>query len=168
MKTPDRRRQGVPVIGPSKAGMTPAVQYLWLNDLVPSIDCKDLDRVLGPKRRNGSAAAEAVRRFMTDPRYGRLLIDVGSAQLVKPELPAYLKSLPGYPHSVAALWCDEATFFRRNGGKIKAQLYYGESPLVELWDSARAVGRLVDTSGEDAPDRWGEELAVIVNAILAS
>jgi hypothetical protein len=148
--------------------MTPAFQRLWLDDLVPAIDCKDMDRILGPKRRNGAAAAELLQTFVSDPRYGRLLVDVGSAQLVAPDLPAALRSLPEYPHSVAVLWCDEATFRRRNGARIKPELYYGDSPLGEMWAAARAAGRLVDTSGDEAPQTWARKLADVVNAILAA
>jgi hypothetical protein len=161
------RSQVVPIIGPSKAGMTPAVHYLWVHDLVQDICTKDLDRILGPKRRNGAAAAELMNRFVGDPAYGRLLVDVGSAQLVGQEFVACLKALPGYPASVAVLWCDEATFRRRNSSRIKPSLYYGDGPVSELWDAAREAGRLLDTSGEEAPDRWGMALARIVNEILA-
>jgi hypothetical protein len=69
---------------------------------------------------------------------------------------------------VAILWCDEATFRRRNSSRIDPRLYYGDSPLVQLWDAARGAGRLVDTSGAEAPDEWGPELARIVNEILAA
>jgi hypothetical protein len=149
----------VPVIGPSKAGMTPAIQQLWLNDLVPAIDCKDMDRILGSRRRNGAAAAELLQAFVSDPRYGRLLVDVGSAQLIRPELPAALRSLTRYPHSVAVLWCDEATFRRRNSPGIKPELYYGNSPLVQMWEAARGARRLVDTSGDESPQAWARKLA---------
>jgi hypothetical protein len=121
---------------------------------------------LARKRRNGALAAGLIDSWVNDPAYGRLLVDVGAAQL-GPELVACLRALPGYPATVAVLWCDEQTFRRRNSRRIKPDPYYGNGPIPELWVAARAAGRLVDTSGDDVPAEWARTLARILNAILA-
>ena len=156
----------IPVFGPPKAGMTPAVQYLWLHDLVPAVDCKDMDGGLGKRRHsNGSRAIELFDGILQNPPSDRVLVDIGAAQLMAPEFVEYLRSCSAYPHSVV-MWCDEATSRRRHGGGGELGRYYGAGPLVPLWESARAAGRLVDTSGEEVPERWARDLACIVKGIL--
>jgi hypothetical protein len=157
----------IPVIGPPKAGMTPAVQYLWLHDLVPSVDCKDLDGILGTRHRShGERAIALLDGWVKAPPAGRLIVDVGAAQLLAPQFVSYVLSLPDYPSSVAVMWCDEATSCRRHGNASDVRPYYTSTTLVGLWDAARAAGRVVDTSGDESPERWAKALARVVGGIL--
>jgi hypothetical protein len=156
----------IPVFGPPKAGMTPAVQYLWLHDLVLAVECRDMDGALGKRwRSNGPRAIEMFEGILKNPPSDRVLVDIGAAQLMAPEFVDYLTSSSAYPSSVV-MWCDEPTSRRRHGGGSELHRYFGAGPLDALWETARVAGRVVDTSGEEVPERWARDLAEIVSRIL--
>jgi hypothetical protein len=72
--------------------MIPAVQHLWLHDLVPSVQCKDLDGILGKRMRcNGSRAVSLLDGWVrTIPPADPLLVDVSGGQIMAPEFVSYL------------------------------------------------------------------------------
>jgi hypothetical protein len=153
----------IPVIGPPKAGMTPTVQRLWLDDLIPSVQCKDFDGVL--KKRNRSNGAEAIALMELCKKSAQsecILVDVGAAQLIAQDFLTYLTSMSEYPKSVAVVWCDEETSVRRHGNAAEVRPYYASKPLTDLWTHARVEKRLIDTSGNEDPAQWAQELANLI------
>ena len=160
----------IPIVGPSKAGKTETTRRLMADRFLTPIELIDLDEALGPSNRgDGDEAVRIVQCHSAERTRRHVLVDVGAGQLVSPVFESYLRSFVGYPRSVVAIWCDEDTFRQRHGSNADNEVgrYYGAtSSLPDLWNSARAAGRLVDSSGPYAPAIWARELGTIVAQMI--
>lgn len=161
------------VVGPSRAGKTAATKALTAEPKAfgmsqPMIRI-DLDEVLGSERRGiGRKAIEYCQSI--DPNENTIvLVDVGAGQLVSSEFRAYLRQLPSYPDAVVVVDCGEETFRRRHGTNAVNEVgrYYGEGSLEPLWIEAAESARIVDSSGQDAPEEWARTLGVVIRRAAA-
>jgi hypothetical protein len=67
---------------------------------------------------------------------------------------------------VVAVDCGEGSFCERHGETAPNEVrrYYGVGSLEHLWRNAADQNRLVNSSGEYAPEGWARQLAAIICA----
>jgi hypothetical protein len=155
----------IPIVGPSHAGKSTLTRLISTNTerfvLPPTVVNLNLDDELGSKHRSdGAMAFEIIARH--SQRVELVLADCGAGLLV---FSAYFREcISRNLLQVVAVWCDVETFRTRHlPDTVEREIdhNYGHA-VAPIWERARSLDRLVDTSLGISEEKAADQMAAIV------
>ncbi len=155
----------IPIVGPSHAGKSTLIRLVSTNPerfaLPPTVVNLNLDDELGSGHRSdGAMACEIIARHsrsvdlvLADCRAGLLAFSAHFREFISRTL-----------LRVVAVWCDIETFRTRHAlDTVEREIRhnYGRA-VAPIWEGARSLDRLVDTSLGTSEETAADQMAKIV------
>lgn len=155
----------IPIVGPSHAGKSTLIRLLSTNPeqfaLPRTIVNLSLDDELGAGHRSdGAMACEIIAS--NNRTVELVLADCGAGQLV---FSAFFREwISQNMPRVLTVWCDVETFRSRHSpDTVEREIQHNYGPAVtQIWESARNLDRLVDTSLGTSEEEAAEQMAAII------
>ena len=155
----------IPIVGPSHAGKSTLIRLISTNPerfaLPPTIVNLNLDDELGSGHRcDGAMACEIIASYRRSAEL--VLADCGAGQLA---FSAYFREwISRNLLRVLAVWCDVETFRTRHSpDTVEREIRHNYGPAVaQIWEGARNLDRLVDTSLGTSEEKAADQMAAII------
>ena len=155
----------IPIVGPSHAGKSTLIRLVSTNPerfaLASTVVNLSLDDELGSGHRSDGAMACEI--MSSHSRSGALVLaDCGAGLLV---FSGYFREwISQNLLRALAVWCDVETFRTRHSpDTVEREIRHNYGPAVrQIWESARNLDRLVDTSLGTSEEKAADRLAAIV------
>lgn len=160
----------IPVIGPSHAGKTTLVGCLVNHasqyGFSTCLTLLDLDKELGSDHRSdGIKACKIIEERNKTTEI--VLADCGAGLTAfSGEFLEFLTSAADYPRSLIVVWCNKQTFRNRHSENELGNNY--NETLSAIWETARSVNRLVNTSEGISCQDSAQKMALIVKEIVSA
>ena len=155
----------IPIVGPSHAGKSTLIRLVSTNPerfaLPPTVVNLSLDNELGSGHRSdGAMACEVIARHSRS--VDLVLADCGAGLLA---FSAHFREwISQNVLRVLAVWCDVETFRTRHSpDTVEREIGHNYGPAVaRIWEGARNLDRLVDTSLGTSEEEAADQMAAII------